>query len=96
MKIRIIILYAYAIWNIFCFILMGIDKRKAIKNKKRISEFSILSKSFLMGALGTLLGMLAFRHKTRKIKFKILVPLSLVLNIVIVYLIYKYLPLIPN
>ncbi|MBE5756488.1 MAG: DUF1294 domain-containing protein [Clostridiales bacterium] len=43
----------------------GIDKRKAKKDKRRISEKTLLGLSLLGGALGGLLGMLKFRHKTR-------------------------------
>ncbi len=42
----------------------GIDKRKARKGRRRISEKTLLSMSLLGGAVGGLLGMLTFRHKT--------------------------------
>lgn len=42
----------------------GIDKRKARKGKRRISEKALLSMSFFGGALGGILGMTTFRHKT--------------------------------
>lgn len=69
--------------NIISFLLMGIDKYQAIKNKNRISEYSLIVLSFFGGSIGTLLGMIIFRHKIRKPKFLILVPLSLILHILI-------------
>lgn len=69
--------------NILSIILMGIDKKLAISKKQRISEFTLLGLSFLGGSIGTILGMYLFHHKTKKLKFIILVPLSLILNIII-------------
>ena len=67
--------------NIFSFILMGIDKYKAIKNNYRISENTLLFISILGGGIGSLLGMILFHHKTKKLKFQILVPISILINI---------------
>lgn len=57
--------------NLFSFFIYGIDKFLAIKHYYRISEFIILCFGFIGGVLGSILGMLVFRHKTKKIKFKI-------------------------
>ena len=67
--------------NILSFILMGIDKYKAIKNNYRISENTLLLISILGGGIGSLLGMILFHHKTKKLKFQILVPISILINI---------------
>lgn len=68
--------------NLISFILMFIDKRKAIYNKYRIKESTLLFISLLGGCFGTLLGMYLFRHKTRKLKFK-LVHLFCIIYIVV-------------
>jgi uncharacterized membrane protein YsdA (DUF1294 family) len=60
---------------------MGIDKYKAIKNNYRISENTLLLISILGGGIGSLLGMILFHHKTKKLKFQILVPISILINI---------------
>ena len=77
--------------NIINFILFGIDKRKAKKNKWRIPESTLLGLSFLGGALGALIGMRFFRHKTKKKKFTIGIPIFLFINIgIIIYGLFNY------
>ena len=74
----------WLVWNMITFSMMGIDKWKAKHNRRRISEKSLLTVCFLMGAIGGGAGMLTFHHKTRKLKFQILVPIALVLNLVVI------------
>ena len=71
----------WLVWNLITFLMMGIDKWKAKHNRHRISEKTLLLSCFLMGAVGGGVGMLVFHHKTRKMKFKILVPLALLINV---------------
>jgi len=72
--------------NLVAFVVYGIDKYQAIKGRWRISEATLLILALVGGALGALLGMFIFRHKTRKLKFRLGVPLILILEVVIVYL----------
>lgn len=51
--------------SLITFFFYGVDKRKARKGKRRISEKTLLSMSLFGGAFGGLLGMLTFRHKTK-------------------------------
>ena len=81
---KIINIYLIII-NILCLILMIIDKILAIKKKQRISEFHLLIITLFGGSIGTLLGMILVRHKIRKLKFLLLVPLSLILHIFIYF-----------
>jgi uncharacterized membrane protein YsdA (DUF1294 family) len=75
------------VWNSVTFLLYGLDKRKAIKSKRRISEKTLILIAFLMGGLGCLFGMIAFRHKTKHLKFKILIPLAVLFNgVLLIYL----------
>jgi len=62
----------------------GLDKRKAKKNKWRISESTLIICAFLMGGIGALLGMNLFRHKTQHLKFKLLIPLAVIINVALV------------
>lgn len=75
--------YYYIIINIISFILFGLDKFLAIKHKNRISENTLILISFLGGSIGSLLGMKLFRHKTKKPKFYILIPLFIIINILL-------------
>lgn len=67
--------------NIISFALMGIDKQKARKKQWRISENTLLLSAAVLGAGGSLLGMTFFRHKTKHLKFQILVPLFLIIQL---------------
>lgn len=68
--------------NIISALIYGIDKYKAIKKKERISEIALLTISTI-APFGALLGMLIFHHKTKKLKFKISIPIFLTINILI-------------
>lgn len=70
-----------AIMSLCAFIAYGIDKVKAKRGSRRISERSLLLLALVGGAAGAMLGMLLFRHKTRHMKFVICVPLLLVLQV---------------
>ena len=83
MKPFLYLIAVLLVWNLIAFLIMGLDKRKAVKDKRRISEKTLLGCGFLMGAAGVGAGMLVFHHKTLKWKFRILVPLALVLNLAI-------------
>ena len=70
------ILAIYMIFiNIFALSIYGIDKGLAINEKQRIPERSLILVAVFGGAFGALFGMLIFRHKTKKPKFAITVPL---------------------
>lgn len=77
-------------WNVLTFLFMGIDKYKAKHDKQRISEKSLLTCGFIMGALGISLGMIAFHHKTQKMKFKILIPIAVIINAAVIYALFYY------
>ena len=68
------------IMSFMTFALFGMDKWKAQHQRWRIPESTLLMASFLMGGIGGVLGMFLFRHKTRKLKFRILVPVFAVIQ----------------
>lgn len=70
--------------NILSFVLYGIDKLKAVKKKERISEKTLILIGILGGSIGSLIGMNIFRHKTKKLKFIISLPLILIIHIIVV------------
>lgn len=73
--------------NLISFIIYGVDKFLAIKHYYRISEFILLSFGFVGGVVGSILGMIYFKHKTKKIKFKIYLFLCFILWI---YVLLKF------
>ena len=85
------IIFILAVWNLIVFLLMGLDKFLAIRKKRRISEQTLLTAAFAMGGVGGIFGSLIFRHKTRKWKFRILLPVALLFNVSLVFLIWYYL-----
>ena len=86
---RIIILSClYLAANLGAFIYMGFDKARAVANRRRIPEAHFLFLSICFCALGVLASMLAFRHKIRKLYFAIGVPLALLENLGMLYLIF--------
>ncbi|MBM6613808.1 DUF1294 domain-containing protein [Desemzia sp. RIT804] len=56
--------------NILLFIMMGVDKKKAVQRKWRIPEKNLLLIGLIGGGFGGLLGMKLYRHKTKEFKFK--------------------------
>lgn len=75
--------------NILLFILMGIDKRKAAKNKWRIKEKTLLILCLLGGSIGGIIGMYTFRHKTKHLKFKIGFPFIFIVQLMLLLYITK-------
>lgn len=70
--------------NLLAFIVFGLDKKKAEKDKWRIPESTLIMLAVLGGSAGALAGMLVFRHKTKKAKFMIGIPVILLLQVLLV------------
>ena len=66
--------------NILLFLLFGLDKLMSKKKKLRIPELLLLIMSLFFGGIGALFGMVVFNHKTSKLLFRILVPVSAIVN----------------
>lgn len=67
---------AFVAMSVIGFALMGADKRRAEKGAWRIPEKVLFGVSFLLGGVGSLVGMFVFHHKTKHASFRILLPLS--------------------
>lgn len=76
---RLLALYLLAV-NLAAFGVMGIDKRRARRGKRRIPEKTLFLPTVLGGAPGGVLGMQVFRHKTRHWYFRWGFPALLVLQ----------------
>ena len=75
--------------NLVAFALMGIDKHKAKKRAFRIPEATLFLVAIIGGSIGSILGMYAFRHKTRHFIFVYGMPLILILQIILIVLILR-------
>lgn len=67
--------------NGLAFLLCGIDKWKARRDRWRIPEKTLFLSAVLGGSVGFMLGMHLFRHKTKHKSFTIGMPLILAAQI---------------
>ena len=81
---RLLILYLL-IMNAAGAVSMLMDKRKAKKKLWRIPEATLLGIAALGGSVGSLIGMYAFRHKTRHIKFTLGIPAILLAQLILAW-----------
>ncbi|MBR3587988.1 MAG: DUF1294 domain-containing protein [Clostridia bacterium] len=85
---KIFIIYV-ALISIITFAVFGIDKLKAVKDKRRTPEKVLFLLSIIGGSVGAILGMYTFRHKTKKPAFKFGIPAILIVQIVLLYFIMR-------
>ena len=76
-------IYYLVFINIITLIAFILDKRNAIKKKYRISEKLLFFLSLIGGSIGALIGIHIIRHKSKKLKFLIGIPLILFLQLII-------------
>lgn len=76
------------IMNLFTFLIMGIDKKKAKKGSWRVPEKTLFTLVILGGGIGGIVGMYVFRHKTQKMKFIIGFPLIIIMQIAVIITIF--------
>jgi uncharacterized membrane protein YsdA (DUF1294 family) len=77
-------LIVVALMSLVCFITYGLDKRQAVNGGRRVSERTLHVMAFVGGWPGALIGQRHFRHKTQKVKFRIVFWLVVVLHVGIV------------
>lgn len=85
-----IFLYVFII-NLYSWFIIWKDKRKAIKQIRRIPEKQLWLLAWLGGATGIYVGMRMFHHKTRKPIFKWGIPFLIIYNVTLFVLINTYL-----
>lgn len=85
--IKYIIIYLIVV-NLASFLLMYIDKKKSQVGDWRISENTFLVLTVIGGGIGVQAAMYIFRHKTQKLKFVLLMPIIIALEIA--FMIYLY------
>ena len=85
---RLLFLYLL-IMNATGFISMLADKHKAKKKLWRIPEATLLAIAALGGSIGALVGMYAFRHKTKHLKFTLGIPAILIGQLLLAWLLMR-------
>lgn len=86
---KILMVYVILI-NAFAFAIFGIDKFQAIKSRQRVREATLFFMALIGGSIGALCGMIAFRHKIRKMYFVLGIPFMLVMNIFLLFYIMNF------
>lgn len=88
--VQIILPMYYGFINLLGFSLCGYDKMAAVRNRRRIPERQLLWLCALGACLGFSAGMLLFRHKIRKKRFTLSMPLFILLHLILVWILLKY------
>ena len=74
--------------NIITFVIYALDKYKAVRHLWRIPEKTLIFLAIIGGSPAALLAMYTIRHKIRHIKFTLGVPVILVIQIIVLYILY--------
>lgn len=82
-----VLLIYLAVISLISVILTVSDKRRAIKHRYRISEFTLMLFSALGGGVAMLLTMLLIHHKTRHVKFMVGIPVIIILQLTAAFVI---------
>ncbi len=85
---KFLFLYLFII-NYIAFSMFAVDKERAIKHKNRISEKNLLTLCFFGGSLGGWLAMKKLRHKTSKDSFKFKFYAILIVQIILLFALFK-------
>lgn len=86
MSMNYLLIYLAAM-NAAGFLLMGYDKSRSRRRRRRIPERTLFANAALGGALGVWAGMFAHRHKTKHKSFVYGIPAILLLNLACVSLV---------
>jgi uncharacterized membrane protein YsdA (DUF1294 family) len=81
-------LWSWLIWlfmNAYSLFLMWFDKKQAKKGGFRISERALWIAAICGGAIGAVIGMNLFRHKTKHRSFQLGMPILVVLQLGLLY-----------
>lgn len=71
----------YAVVSVLAYVIYAIDKKAAIKHRRRVSEKSLHLLGVLGGWPGALLAQQRLRHKNRKAAFQVTFWLTVGLNV---------------
>ena len=83
MDVITLLLGYFIIMNLIGFALMGIDKYRAKQRSFRSPEATLFIVAIIGGSIGSIIGMYAFRHKTRHWYFVYGMPFILLVQIIL-------------
>lgn len=89
MNVNIIMIIVLVVINLIAFILYGVDKHRAKNHQWRISEKTLIGIAVIGGSIGAILGMHIFRHKTKHWYFRYGLPAILIVQVVLVFVLYR-------
>ncbi|MFU8793412.1 MAG: DUF1294 domain-containing protein [Acholeplasmataceae bacterium] len=81
-------LFLVLFMSLLTYMLYGLDKYKSIKGKWRIKESTLMMFSLVLGALGGLIAMYQFRHKTKHHLFIFINWFGLIIHLGLTYYLY--------
>lgn len=84
------LLIYFLIISLISAVITAVDKRNAIKGKRRIPEDFLITLGLVGGALSELTTMKLIHHKTKHKKFMLGLPIEIAFHIAIIILIYLY------
>ena len=91
-KLYVIFFIYLALINMISFASFGSDKYRSKHDMWRISEKTLLLLATAGGAFGAFSGMYVFRHKTNHTKFKVLIPVILLIwTFITLFIVYFFL-----
>jgi uncharacterized membrane protein YsdA (DUF1294 family) len=76
-----------ALLNVVSFALFGIDKWKAGRGAWRVSERTLILSGAICGTVGAWLGVVVFRHKTRKRSFLVRLAAATLLDVAVLFVV---------
>ena len=88
--IKLLVVY-YFILTIVALSMFGIDKNLAKKHRYRIPERALILVALSGGGIGALGGMFLFHHKTRKMKFRLMIPIAIIIHAILLTYLYPHL-----
>jgi len=90
--ISLIAVVSASLWwmEVTTFLFYGYDKRQALKKGWRVPEAVLHILALSGGTPGAFLGQILSRHKTRKLRFKVVFVVIALLQGALVYLCYRY------
>ena len=84
---NVLLIYLEAV-NLLTLAVYGFDKYRAKVHRERIPEAALMGLAAIGGSVGALAGMRLFRHKIRKPRFYIGVPVILVMEVAFILCVF--------